>query len=245
MGTPRIFSDSALAVNSSAELTGSSARHVGKVLRLQPGDSLILFDGSGSDFAATIKSVSKNNVTLSCDEQLSVSTRSPLQTELWQGISKGPRMDTVVQKATELGVHRIRPVFTRYGVVKLDAARSEKRVQHWCDVAISACEQCGRADIPEILPPLTFNDALEQLTSDTAALMLAPGGDTALPDALQPDKQNIIMIGPEGGFSAEEEASASDKGVSMVKLGDRILRTETAPVAVLGIAQYLYGDLKP
>lgn len=245
MGTPRIFSDSALTVNSSTELTGSSARHVGKVLRLQPGDSLILFDGSGSDFAATIKSVSKNNLTLSCDEKLSVSTYSPLQTELWQGISKGPRMDTVVQKATELGVHRIRPVFTRYGVVKLDAARSEKRVQHWRDVAISACEQCGRADIPEILPPLTFTDALEQLPADAASLMLAPDGDTTLPEALHADKQNIIMIGPEGGFSADEETMAREKGVSMVKLGNRILRTETAPVAVLGIAQYLYGDLKP
>jgi len=245
MGLPRIFTDSPLTTGTDTELTGNSARHVAKVLRLSAGDQIILFDGQGSDFTATIATVSKSSITLNCGTETPVGTKSPLQTELWQGISKGSRMDTVVQKATELGVTRIRPVFTRYGVVKLDSARALKKVQHWQEIAISACEQCGRADIPAVLPPLSFNEALDQLdqSDQAAAMMLAPSGDTPLAQTLSPNALNIFMVGPEGGFSSEEEAAAKEKGVALIGLGNRILRTETAPITVLSIAQYLYGDL--
>jgi len=211
---------------------------------MEPGAKVVLFDGSGLQYQATITAVSKSEVVLNCEGASDPETESPLHIELWQCVSKGSRMDTAIQKATELGVSCIRPVFSEHGIVKLDSERANKRVAHWQEVAISACEQSGRTCVPDILPPEKLTSALESLDSTKTAVMFTPHA-TGVLDSVAPDTESlIVLIGPEGGFSPTEHQLAIDRGVSLVRIGNRVLRTETAPVAILGVLQYLYGDLK-
>jgi len=244
MSTPRIYVDDKLSNGISIALTGSAARHVGKVLRLRTGDAVILFDGTGTDYPAVIQEAGRNEVIVVCGDGTAGAIESPLHTEVWQSIGKGQKMDSVIQKATELGVNRIQPLYTRYGVVKLTPDRAEKKLRHWQEVAISACEQCGRSIVPEVLPPLPYAAALASLNGQQRALVLSPRASQSFGDAVQPDKSQVLVIGPEGGFSDEEIALSEEHGVVPVRLGERILRTETAPVAALGILQYLAGDLQ-
>jgi 16S rRNA (uracil1498-N3)-methyltransferase len=214
-----------------------------KALRMQRGDTVVLFDGSGCEYDAIINSVAKSAVELSTGIARIPSTESSLDIELWQGVSKGSRMDSVVQKATELGVTRIRPVFTKHGMVKLDAARAGKRTEHWQEVAVSACEQSGRIVIPQIMPPIKLEVALGALNKKDQALMLVPGDYPALGAAPLIGTSIILVIGPEGGFSSSEETLAMSLGVTLCSIGPRILRTETAPLAALSILQCRYGDM--
>jgi 16S rRNA (uracil1498-N3)-methyltransferase len=172
-----------------------------------------------------------------------VERESPLEVTLLQGVSRGPRMDTVVQKATELGVHRLQPVLANRSVVRLDAERGEARLDHWRRIVISACEQCGRSVLPDVLPARSLDDALSALEPGTVGLTLDPRGDGALGELLGTGNRVALAIGPEGGFTEDEIHTLTRAGFRGLRLGPRILRTETAPLAALAILQYARGDL--
>jgi 16S rRNA (uracil1498-N3)-methyltransferase len=240
---PRIFHSGPLAEAAQAELTGPAAAHLGKVLRLRANDELVLFNGDGLDYQARIISVGRHDVTVSIQGSQAVRTESPIAVTLLQGICRNHRMDLLIQKSTELGVQRIQPVLCERSVVKIDADRAEKKLSHWRGVAISACEQCGRARIPEIEPPRSIEEAINALDASAARLMLDPNGTDSMADAIDSSRTLAMIIGPEGGLTEPERQQVSAAGFRRVRLGPRTLRTETAPIAALGIIQYLAGDL--
>ena len=227
-----------------AVLDGDRARYLGRVLRLRVGDAITVFDGSGAEWAANITAMTRNTATLELGESHEPAMESPLRIHLVQGISRGERMDYVVQKATELGVARITPVLTEHGVVKLDGQRAAKRREHWEGVVASACEQCGRTRLPLIEEPLPLKHWFGSKPADAVLdLILAPGAGTALARIAAPHTGVCILIGPEGGFSEAEYEDAEIAGFAPVSLGPRILRTETAATAALAVMQANWGDL--
>jgi 16S rRNA (uracil1498-N3)-methyltransferase len=243
MSAPRIFSPQPLAVGSTVDITGKAGRHISRVLRLRADDAVILFDGSGFDFQATIVSIRKDEVSLSIIDTTKITNESRLRVTLWPGLSRSARMDNLLQKATELGVSGIAPVFTQRGVVRLDSSRADKRLEHWREVAVSACEQSGRSVVPTIEPACSLTERLQNLPVDCSPVMLLPGGPQKLCDVIQPEQPVILLSGPEGGLTEEESELAKEAGFRATGLGPRVLRTETAPVAALSILQYHFGDL--
>ena len=240
----RLYVDERLAAGAELRLGGEAARYLGRVLRLRTGETLHVFNGDDGEWSATIRKFGKDRVTLSVHDAVPAATEPPLRVHLVQGISRGERMDFVVQKATELGVARITPVLTAHGVVKLDGTRADKRREHWRRVAESACEQSGRVDPPRGDAPLPLNDWLGAGAGDTATrLMPSPGAGRSLTAIAAPAGGLCLLIGPEGGFSEREYDDARVSGFEGVSLGPRILRTETAAIAALAIAQGLWGDL--
>lgn len=246
MSETRLYIEGPIAVGGEAEIRDEQARYVSRVLRLKPGDCVTLFDGTGAEYPASIVSLSKTRVLVSVTDEIHRDTESSLRIHLLQGVSRGERMDFVVQKATELGVHRITPVLTEYSVVKLDEKRAEKRIRHWRGVAASACEQCGRNVLPVLDPPIALRNWLgENLDSAGTRIILKPGADGSL-KSIQPDGgQLTALIGPEGGLSDEEYGLAEATGFQSIGFGPRILRTETAALAVVAAVQALSGDLAP
>ena len=247
MPASRLYVDSALAADTRITLPDAAARHVGRVLRCRPGDELTLFDGRGGEFAATVDEVSKRGVVVSVGGRRSHDVESPLALRLIQGVSRGDRMDTVVQKATELGVTRISPLVSERTVVRLDEERAEKRIAHWRRVAISACEQCGRNRLPQVDPPASLAEVLGAAPpAGSARLLLSPKARAGLGDPGRPRPATVeLLIGPEGGFSAAEAALAGEAGFEGISLGPRVLRTETAAIAALALVQAAWGDLGP
>ncbi|MDH3490961.1 MAG: 16S rRNA (uracil(1498)-N(3))-methyltransferase [Gammaproteobacteria bacterium] len=226
------------------ELDGDKARYLGRVLRLRVGDSVLVFDGEGSEYAATISGIGRSGATLRVGNRITSKTETGLRVHLVQGISRGERMDFVVQKATELGVKRITPVLTEHGVVKLDSKRAEKRRDHWQKVAASACEQSGRVRLPLVDTPVSLKTWLGNKPGQVdAELILKPGATTLLARIHAPETKVCVLIGPEGGFSDVEYEGADVAGFQPVSLGPRVLRTETAAIAALAILQSLWGDL--
>ncbi len=243
MQRPRIYSPDTLRTGVTQLLSEAATTHVTRVLRLTAGDPITLFDGTGIDYAATIVAPSRKGVTALVGAGEAVDRESPLQLTLLQGVSRGPRMDLVVQKATELGVSVIQPVLTGRSVVRLDAERSAARLQHWRNIVISACEQSGRSVLPEVREPLELAAALAGLGADTTRLMLDPDGDISLGEMPAECRHIALAIGPEGGFTENERLIMTQAGLGRLRLGPRILRTETAPLAALSILQYARGDL--
>ena len=241
----RLFVSGALINGAEIELDGDRARYLGKALRARVGDRVTVFSGEGSEWPATITRIGKSSVVLELGESIETDTESPLQIHLVQGISRGERMDFVVQKATELGVNRITPVLTEYGVVKLNHDRAEKRREHWQKIAASACEQSGRTRLPLIDTPVPlktwFGSKPEKVDAE---LILVPGATTSLATVGAPETKVCVMIGPEGGFSEAEYADANVSGFKAVSLGPRVLRTESAAIAMLAVLQSLWGDLR-
>jgi len=233
------------AAASELELDSDKSRYLNRVLRLRVGDHISVFDGEGSEYAATISVMSKSGATLRIEDKIASQTETGLRVHLVQGISRGERMDFVVQKATELGVKRITPVLTEYGVVKLDDTRLEKRRDHWQKVAASACEQSGRVRLPLIDTPVPlrnwFGNKPQQVHTE---LILKPGAATPLARIDAPETKVCVLIGPEGGFSDIEFEDADVAGFQPVSLGPRVLRTETAAIATLAVLQSLWGDLR-
>ncbi len=229
-------------------LPDEAAHHAARVLRLRAGDEIVLFDGRGGEYPATIDAIERSRVAVSVGAHRAIERESPLEVTLVQGISSGERMDVTVQKAVELGVRSIQPVLAEKSVVKLDAERAAAKREHWRRIAISACEQCGRNRIPEVLPVMRLDEASRQLAPDGLRLLLAPHEGTRLRNALANGKMQIavreivLAIGPESGFSAEEEALLVAAGFSKVQLGPRVLRTETAASAALAALNALAGD---
>ncbi len=243
MAQTRLHIAGSYGANSVLELASDKAHYLGRVLRLRVGDNLSVFDGEGSEFTATITAIGKASATLRVDEKTAVRSESPLRIHLVQGISRGERMDIVVQKATELGVKRLTPVLTEFGVVKLDAMRAEKRREHWQKVATSACEQSGRVRLPLIDTPIPlkswFGSKPKQVDSE---IILRPGATTPLAEIDSPATKVCMLIGPEGGFSDTEFEDAEIAGFRPVSLGPRVLRTETAAIAAIAVLQSLWGD---
>jgi 16S rRNA (uracil1498-N3)-methyltransferase len=245
MALTRIFVDKALAPGADIQLDRDQAHYVGRVLRLRAGDTLNVFNGNDGEFNTSVQSLAKDSALLRIDSPVDVTTESPLKVHLVQGISRGERMDFVIQKATELGVKRITPVFTEYGVVKLDESRAGKRRDHWQSVAISACEQSGRVRPPLIDAPMDLNAWFGAGTKETDTdLILRPGATTPLASISTPVTKICLLIGPEGGFSDKEYDDAQAAGFKTVSLGPRVLRTETAALAAISVAQSSWGDLQ-
>ncbi|WP_322001316.1 16S rRNA (uracil(1498)-N(3))-methyltransferase [Marinobacter alexandrii] len=242
MRIPRIFTDSPLSEGGTTELDDNAAQHVGRVLRMQPGQELRLFNGDGQDYPATITTVGKKQVEVLVGTPEPNPTESPLEIVLGQTLSKGDRMDYAVQKAVEMGVTRIVPLTTERCEVKLKGDREDKRLRHWQSVAVSAAEQCGRARVPDILPVMTIQQWLEHSRDCDARLVLHHRTEQSLSAMAKPGRV-ALMIGPEGGLSADEITLAEQDGFLPVALGPRVLRTETAPVAAMALCQWLWGDV--
>ncbi len=242
MRIPRIYTDSALIEGATADLDDNAAQHVGRVLRMQPGQELRLFNGDGNDYSATITSASKKNVQVQVGTPDANTTESSLEIVLGQTLSKGDRMDYAVQKAVEMGVTRIVPLTTERCDVRLRGDREDKRLRHWQSVAISAAEQCGRARVPDILPVMSLSDWFRHTEDCALKLVLHHRTEQSLDSMARPSRV-ALMIGPEGGLSPEEITAAESAGFLPVALGPRVLRTETAPVAAMALCQWLWGDI--
>jgi 16S rRNA (uracil1498-N3)-methyltransferase len=246
MPRTRLYIPGSYGTESLLQLDADKTRYLGRVLRLRTGDTVSVFDGVGSEYRATITAIAKSSATLRIDARTATGTESPLRVHLVQGISRGERMDFVIQKATELGVKRITPVLTEFGVVKLDGTRAEKRRDHWQKVAASACEQSGRVRLPLIDAPLPLKNwfGSKPPTADTE-IILKPGAAKPLIAIAAPTTKICVLIGPEGGFSDGELDDAEASGFDAVSLGPRVMRTETAAIAAIAVLQSLWGDFKP
>lgn len=241
MQTPRFYTPSALDAHSETALDEKASAHIARVLRMRVGDKLTLFDGSGGEYPAQIVAIGKKAVQVSVGALLPREVESPLSIHLGVGMSRGDRMDWIVQKATELGVTSITPLITERCGLKLKGERQDKKLRHWQGVAISACEQCGRNRIPQIAAPKTLADELSQTKADTK-LVLHHRAST-LEAATETPSSIALLIGPEGGLSEQEIAQAQQQGYQAITLGPRVLRTETAPLAALTIVQSMWGDM--
>jgi 16S rRNA (uracil1498-N3)-methyltransferase len=243
MRLTRVHVGGPLTAGSRATIAGDAANHVARVLRLRPGDLLTLFDGSGGEHAARIEEIRRGAVIVTVGDRAPADRESPLRLTLAQGVSRGERMDWVVQKATELGVMRIVPVLTERSVVKLDARQSQRKRAHWQAIAVAACEQSGRNRIPEIGTPLGLHEFLHAADARAARLLLSPAGSERLDDLQAPAGAVTVLIGPEGGLAEAEQHAAIAAGFLAVRLGPRVLRTETAALAALALLQHRLGDL--
>lgn len=223
------------------ELSPEASKHVGTVLRMQPGDSFTLFCGDDREFHAIIDTIKKKHVMVSIGEARTVSRESPLKIHLAQAISKGDRMELVMQKAVELGVAGITPIISERCVVKLDKERLEKKLHQWQSIVISACEQSGRNQVPVVHSPKTFESYIREEQIALKLILHPDGAKTWRDYTLQGSAS--LLIGPEGGFSDEEVALASASGFQPIGLGPRILRTETAAITALSVLQAVGGDL--
>lgn len=245
MRISRLYLESALSSGAHIQLPADSAHYLGTVLRAREGDKALLFNARDGEFEATVITSKKGRVEV----ELGVQTRVPhseregkaLFLHLALGLSRGDRMDYAIQKATELGVSKITPLFTEHGEVKLKQDRLENKLRHFQKICVNAAEQCGRLDVPELDTPVSVEEFLAQ-DSHAVRVLLEPGGDGRLSrdEAINSIE---ILIGPEGGFSKRELELAQNSECLVVGLGPRVLRTETAPVAALAVLQFLYGDL--
>src|SRR5690606_17305584 len=238
VGTHRLYLPERIVAGTDVALDAERSHYVARVLRARPGSALVVFDGHGGEYDATVRAVSKHAVTLAVGSWRPDERESPLEVRLLQGVSRGERMDWVVQKATELGVARIMPVITEFSVVRLEPERAGRRLAHWRKIAQGACEQCGRNRVPAIEPPASFA-ALVGEASDATRILLEPGAPHTLAAIERGPVE--LLIGPEGGLSAGEREQALAAGFRPCSLGPRVLRTETAAVAALAVLQARLG----
>ena len=241
MSAPRFYLDQPLAPGARFSLPPGPARHAARALRLAADDAITLFNGRGGEYAARIERIHKDEVAVSVSDFADIERESRLRVMLAQGISSGERMDYTLQKAVELGVAAIQPVAAKRSVVKLAGERADKRVAHWQGVVASACEQCGRNQVPVVVPPLPLAHWLGQQKIGRL-LFLSPLAEARLADLPPPAAQDWLVAGPEGGFEADEIAALQAAGAIPVRLGPRVLRTETAALAALAAMQTLWGD---
>jgi len=238
----RIHVDAALAPGARVALPESAAAHLVRVLRLQPGDECVLFNGDGRDYDARIVAIGKRSIEADVGTARTVDNESPLRITLLQGIARGEKMDWILQKATELGVASVLPVGSERSEVKLDAARADKRLAHWRSVVVSACEQSGRARVPEVAGPQPLAAALTALAPMPRYLLdpLATEVVASLPATL---RECVLAVGPEGGWSPRDRGQLLAAGFVGLRLGPRVLRTETAGIAAIAALQSRAGDL--
>jgi len=243
MRLSRVYIDAALAPGQRLCLPETASGHLLRVLRLREGDACVLFNGDGHDYPAWIVRTGRREGEVEITGRCPVQTESPLALWLVQGIARGEKMDLILQKATELGVSGIIPVMSERSEVKLDAARAKKRLTHWRQVMIAACEQSGRARIPALVPPQSLAHCGAALPKTTAHWLLDPDATNTLASVhATPDHPIILAIGPEGGWSPRDRQILIDMGFTALHLGPRILRTETAGLAAIAAMQMRFGD---
>ncbi|UNK49057.1 16S rRNA (uracil(1498)-N(3))-methyltransferase [Lysobacter sp. S4-A87] len=245
MRLTRVHVDQPLAAGSEVVLPESAAAHLGRVLRLGVGDACVLFNGDGHDYAARIVALGKRELRVAIDASTPVLRESPLRLVLLQGVARGEKMDLILQKATELGAAAFHPLWSQRSEVKLDEARAEKRLAHWRSVVSSACEQSGRAVVPEVSAPVTLAATLAGLPPGGLRLILDPEGELAFSSlALDVSEPVYLAIGPEGGWSPLDREQLRAAGFLGLRLGPRILRTESAGLAAIAALQARFGDLQ-
>ena len=242
MRIPRIYHPEPLIVDQHISLSADAVNHVANVLRLKPEHPVVLFNGDGNEYSAQLLDVGKRNVTASVDAKLSISVESPLPIHLGQGISRGDRMELVMQKAVELGVTDITPLITERCGVKLNEQRWQKKIHQWQKIIVSACEQCGRNTLPTLHPATQFSDWISQSTRQMR-LTLHPRAEKSIRHIQVPTSGVRLLIGPEGGFADSEIYATEQAGFHTVQLGPRVLRTETAALASITALQAMFGDL--
>jgi 16S rRNA (uracil1498-N3)-methyltransferase len=241
MSIPRSYYSGQLKEGSEIELPASTSHHVATVRRLKKSDEFIVFNGSGFEFSAEIIQVTKKSVRIRIIKKIVNDRESPLSITIAQSISRGARMDYVIQKAVELGVHAITPLYTERCGVKLSGDRLKNRVSHWESVIISAAEQSGRLRIPALNSPLKINDWIGK-SHVGDKLICDPEISSDYKPSIAP-KKIIVLVGPEGGFTEDELQKAKTNGFKSLNLGPRVLRTETAGIVAIAVLQSRYGDL--
>jgi 16S rRNA (uracil1498-N3)-methyltransferase len=242
MRTTRIYVELELAAGAEVLLPAAASAHLLRVLRLKAGAALTLFNGRGGEYAAELAGGGRSGARALVGALTAVERESPLHITLLQGVARGERMDFIVQKATELGVQRIVPLSCEFSVVRLDAAALRRRVEHWRSVAVAACEQSGRNRVPQVESVTPLEDACAS-GSEELKLVLVPQAPATLKMLSQDPRGVVLLVGPEGGLSGREQLLAQRHGFQACRLGPRILRTETAPLAALAALQALAGDL--
>ncbi len=239
MRTHRFYTPIDLAINSSVQLPPEAAHHCAQVLRYKVGDELTVFNGDGFDYRATVEQIEKKSCTIKINQNTNPNNESPLKIHLLQGVARGDKMDLIIQKSVELGVSEITPIFTERCNVKLEGKRLEKKVQHWNNTIISACEQSGRAAIPTLHLPISI---MKVSNNKDVSIYLEPTAEEKI-NQLSITKHVRLFIGPEGGFSDKDLNHLQSINCDGVKLGPRILRTETAGLAAISIIQSSFGDI--
>ena len=238
----RVFTDQPLTTGEEVTLDVIASRHLATVLRLKEGDPISLFNGQGGEFRATLSECSGKRVTASVADFTNTERESPLHIHLGIGMSRGDRMDWVIQKATEVGVTEISPLYTERTEVKLKGDRAEKKLRHWQQVSISACEQSYRNRVPVIHPPITVNQWLSSVEAEKKLVLHHRSQHSISELGEQQAASAALLIGPEGGLSTDEIKRAEKHSFMPLTLGPRVLRTETAPVVAISILQSLWGD---
>jgi 16S rRNA (uracil1498-N3)-methyltransferase len=241
MRVPRVYLDADITSGQRLELPARQSNYLCKALRMQAGRELWLFNGQGGAWRCQIEEADSKNAVVAVQDFDPHNHESPLPIELAIALSKGDRFEMVLQKATELGVTAIQPMLTEHTDVKLNKDRLQKKYEHWRGILISACEQSGRNLVPELLPLKNFDDLLDK-PSGVTGLLLDPQADQGVATLEPPEQGFCLYIGPEGGFSEQETGKAKQAGLAGIRLGPRVLRTETAPLAVISILQSAFGD---
>ena len=242
MRIPRIYHPAPLVVDQQVELSPDAVNHLVNVLRLKSEHPIVLFNGDGNEYSAQLLQVEKRRAVASVDAKLSISVESSLSIHLGQGVSRGDRMEWVIQKAVELGVTEITPILTERCTVKLNEQRWEKKLQQWQKVVISACEQCGRNTLPVLHPVTDMQEWISQSTGQLR-LTLHPKAEKSARHLSLPSAGVRLLIGPEGGFAESEVYATEQAGFQTIQLGPRVLRTETAALASITALQAMFGDL--
>ena len=242
MRLTRIHVGAPLAPGARVVLPEAATAHLVRVLRLQPGDACVLFNGDGHDYDARISAIGKRGAEAEVIATRTVDNESPLRITLLQGIARGEKMDWILQKATELGIAEVLPVASERSEVKLDAARADKRLAHWRSVVVSACEQSGRARVPGVAAPQSLASALATGPA-MPGYLLDPFADQAIAGLPAAMDQCTLAVGPEGGWSARDREQLLAAGFVGLRLGPRVLRTETAGIAAIAALQSRAGDL--
>lgn len=241
----RVYTDQPLTVGSNIDLDSHNAHHLCTVLRLQQNHIITLFNGCGGEYNATLTYCSSKSARAAIHEFIDINRESPLHIQLGIGLSRGDRMDWVIQKATEVGVQSITPLFTDRTEVKLNAQRTLKKLSHWQQISVSACEQSYRTAIPVINTPIPLQTWLTAVEANKKLVLHHRSSELTL-DILRSEKVNsvAILIGPEGGLSNEEILLSTASRFSHLTLGPRVLRTETAPIVTISLLQSLWGDFQ-
>lgn len=242
MRIPRIYHPFPIQQLGLQTLSDDAANHIGKVLRMQPDQSIILFDGSNAEFPAIIREINKKQLIVEVQERVEKSIESPLNLHLGQVISRGDKMEFTIQKSVELGVNTITPLLSERCGVKLDPKRFEKKLQQWQKIAIAACEQCGRNIVPVIRPVMEL-EAWCAEPSEALKLNLHPRASYSINTLPEPVNKVRLLIGPEGGLSEQEIAMTEQYHFAETLLGPRVLRTETAALTAITALQVRFGDL--
>lgn len=244
MRVTRLFVEQPLRPETRASLSEATSGHLLRVLRAGIGDTCVLFNGDGHDYDARIVAVDKRDAVVEVLSARKLANESPLRITLLQALARGEKMDWILQKATELGVSAVVPVASERSEVKLDGERSAKRAAHWQNVVVSACEQSGRATVPSVAMPSTLAQALPGLPAGARRLLLDPDAAQGLRDVeVAACTAAVLAIGPEGGWSRHDLALLDAAGFAGIRLGPRVLRTETAGLAAIAALQSRYGDL--